>query len=555
MQKTCRNPWCQQPFEVTQKDLDLIEEISPSFNGKKESIPPPTLCPDCRQQRRLSLRNARHLYRNTCGLTGAPLITNVSPDKPFPVYAREAWLGDGWDAATYALERKDESFFAQMGELFRRVPRWGNYIENCENCDFCINSYGGKDSYLVVSAGDFERCLYAQRVFKSYECTDCTNLLQAELCHECLDSEDLHSCTFLQNCKQCQRCDFCLDCASCQDCLLCAGLRRKRYCVRNKQVTREEYEKIRAELLRNPTTLHTELARIALTVPHRANHIIACEGSTGDYLTHDKGVLRSFFVSNSEDAAEIYDSDHVTLSYSNSDADYYTECYEVGSAAWINHSAFCDNSIYLTDCYCCSTCSNCEHCFGCIGLKRKQYCILNKQYPREEYERLVPQIIEQMRKAGEWGEFFPVAISPFTYNESVAQEYFPLTREEVEEHGWKWKEEKDEMPKVSKVIPAQKLPDSIEEVPDDILNWAIECEATKRPFKIIRQELDFYRKMRLPIPHFHPDERHRRRMALRNPRKLWKRSCAKCGKEIETTYAPERPEIVYCENCYLKEVY
>ncbi len=160
-----------------------------------------------------------------------------------------------------------------------------------------------------------------------------------------------------------------------------------------------------------------------------------------------------------------------------------------------------------------------------------------------------------MRKAGEWGEFFPVAISPFTYNESVAQEYFPLTREEVEEHGWKWKEEKDEMPKVSKVIPAQKLPDSIEEVPDDILNWAIECEATKRPFKIIRQELDFYRKMRLPIPHFHPDERHRRRMALRNPRKLWKRSCAKCGKEIETTYAPERPEIVYCENCYLKEVY
>jgi hypothetical protein len=111
------------------------------------------------------------------------------------------------------------------------------------------------------------------------------------------------------------------------------------------------------------------------------------------------------------------------------------------------------------------------------------------------------------------------------------------------------------MPKVSRVIPAVKLPDAIDDVPDDILNWAIECEATKRPFRIIKQELDFYRKMKLPIPHLHPDERHRRRMALRNPRKLWKRPCMKCGKEMETTYAPERPEIVYCENCYLKEVY
>jgi len=200
-------------------------------------------------------------------------------------------------------------------------------------------------------------------------------------------------------------------------------------------------------------------------------------------------------------------------------------------------------------------------------MRHGQYCILNKQYTKEEYERLVPQIIEHMRKdnsggamnrgeaSGSWGEFFPVSLSPFAYNETVAQEYFPLTKEEILKRGWKWREERDEMPKVSKVIPAEKLPDSIDDVPDDILNWAIECEATKRPFKIIKQELDFYRNMKLPIPHFHPDERHRRRMALRNPRKLWTRSCMKCGKGMETTYQPSRPEIVYCEECYLTEVY
>jgi len=154
-----------------------------------------------------------------------------------------------------------------------------------------------------------------------------------------------------------------------------------------------------------------------------------------------------------------------------------------------------------------------------------------------------------------FGEFFPAEQSPFAYNETTAMEYFPLTEEEVLRRGLKWKNQTDEPPKVDRIIPAHQLPNAIDDIPDDILNWAIECKATGRPFRIIKQELDLYRAMRLPIPHLHPDERHRRRMALRNPRKLWQRKCAKCGKEIRTTYAPERPEIVYCEACYLAEVY
>lgn len=498
----------------------------------------------------------RHLYRNTCGLTGASVITNVSPDKPFPVYAREAWLGDGWEAQQYAIP-VDESkpFMQQVSTLFQSAPRWGNYIEHCENCDFCMNSYGGKDSYLVLSSGDFERCLYCQRAVKTYECVDCLNLLKSELCYECVDSEDLHTCTFLRHCKQCQQCDYCVDCTACKDCLLCVGLHRKRYCIRNMELTKAEYEKQREQLLRNRNGLLKELRAIGLRMPHVATHQIACEHVRGDNVFHSKNLSVAFYVTNSEDSTFVYDSDHVSISIDASDADYYTKCYEVGSAAWINHCAFCDNSIYLTDCYYCSTCANCDHCFGCIGLKRKQYCILNQQHTKEEYEQLVPQIIERMRNNSEWGEFFPVAISPFDYNETVAQEYFPLMKEEVLKRGWQWREEKDELPKVSKIIPATKLPVSIEETPDDIVNWAIECEITKRPFRIIKQELDLYRKMKLPIPHLHPDERHRQRMLLKNPRRLWKRPCMKCKKEMETTYAPDRPEIVYCEKCYLQEVY
>ena len=160
-----------------------------------------------------------------------------------------------------------------------------------------------------------------------------------------------------------------------------------------------------------------------------------------------------------------------------------------------------------------------------------------------------------MRATGEYGQFSPASSAPFAYNETTAQEYFPLTKEDALRAGFPWSDRADDVPEAKRVIPAAKLPGDIADIPDDILHWAMECEATKRPFKIIKQELDFYRQLRLPVPSLHPDERHKRRMALRNPRKLWDRTCAKCKKPITTSYPPSRPEIVYCEECYLAAVY
>ncbi|MBU0626695.1 hypothetical protein KKH82_04680 [Patescibacteria group bacterium] len=79
----------------------------------------------------------------------------------------------------------------------------------------------------------------------------------------------------------------------------------------------------------------------------------------------------------------------------------------------------------------CSCCRNIKDCFGCISLNNAQYCILNKQYTKVEYETLVPKIIEHMTKTEERGEFFPSSISPFGYNETVASEYYHLTKEEA----------------------------------------------------------------------------------------------------------------------------
>ncbi len=196
-----------------------------------------------------------------------------------------------------------------------------------------------------------------------------------------------------------------------------------------------------------------------------------------------------------------------------------------------------------------------KDCFGCISLKNDRYCILNKQYSKEEYEEMVPRIIEHMKKTGEWGEFPPMRVSKFGYNKTTAHLYYPLEKGAAVERGLKWMDTDPPPPKVSKTISADKLPDNIKDIPDLILDWAIECEVTGKPFRITEPELKFYRQQKLPIPRRYFYQRHLDRFRLRNPRKFWERGCGKCGETIRTTYAPERPEAVYCEKCYLATVY
>jgi hypothetical protein len=186
-----------------------------------------------------------------------------------------------------------------------------------------------------------------------------------------------------------------------------------------------------------------------------------------------------------------------------------------------------------------------------VGLKRASYCIFNKQYTKEQYEELAPRIIEHMQKTGEWGEFFPTEIASHAYNETIAPEYFPLAKEHVRERGWKWK---DADPK--QYLPANaELPDRSMDASDSIAKSTFACDRCGRNYRIIQQELALYRQMPVPLPALCSSCRHDDRMQRRTPYKLWSRKCAKCSSPIKTAFSPERPEIVYCEECYLKEVY
>ena len=124
-----------------------------------------------------------------------------------------------------------------------------------------------------------------------------------------------------------------------------------------------------------------------------------------------------------------------------------------------------------------------------------------------------------------------------------------------DKRGYNYKEKIDNVYTIT--LKAKDIPDNIKDINDSILDEVIECAKSGKAFKITPFELQFYRRMNIPIPHCHPDERYKERLSLRNPMILHKRQCMKegCTNSFETTYAPDRPEIIYCDGCYKKEVY
>jgi len=551
--KICRH--CSTSFPITDKDLEFYEKISPTFNGKKYIIPTPTLCPDCRQQRRLSFRNERKLYKRKCDATGRDIISMYSPDKPFKVYHQDYWWSDAWDPMDYGQDFDFErGFFEQFGELIGEVPKIHLSVFDMKNSDYTNQSSSLKNCYLLTNSADSNNCYYWAWLYHSAESVDSLKIWQSENCYQCIDCKNCYNLSYSQNCLDCRDSEYLEDCINCSHCFGCEKINGKQYWIFNKPYdTKAYFEKIEEIKQKKSDSKRNWHARIRKNINQ-----VNVENSIGNYLYDSKNCLFSFDIFNSEEVK--YSSD---LTYTQDVMDISFFGIHLNNALdsaiiWINAS----NIGFSCDCwsdvnnllYCFNCVNGTKNCFWCIGLRNKSYCILNKQYAKDEYEELVPKIIEHMQKTGEWGEFFPSSLSPFGYNETVAQEYYPFSRDVALQHLYNWSDYEAPFPKVEKIIPASKLPDDITKIPDDILNWAIECEVTKRPFRIIKQELEFYRKHNLSIPRRHPDQRHLDRMALRNPRKLFERKCDKCGKDMITTYAPDRPEKVYCEECYNREI-
>lgn len=415
---------------------------------------------------------------------------------------------------------------------------------------------GSKNCYSVKSGGWDENCYYGERVFNSKDAVDGVRIDDTSNCYDSYNIHDCYGIAFSNNVSDAKLSMYITDCKNVSDCIGCIWLENKNHYILNKPVTKEEFQSTWSNILSSSNYRQEFLKKYneLLTIfPRRALIIEWSEDAYGDEIFNSKNVWYGFGIRDVENTKYAYDEAGSRDTMDVNGDDLGELSYECSSNYAPRHTSFSFNNANVTDCYYVETSINLHNCFGCVGLHDKSYCILNKQYTKEEYEILVPKIIEKMIQDGEWGEFFPATMSPYGYNESEAMEYYPIDKEDVVKNWiFKWSDYIAPVPKVDKTIPGNKIPDDVSIIPDDVLNWAIECEVTKRPFRIIKQELEFYRKHWLPLPRRHPDQRHRDRMNLRHERNLYNRHCDKCQKVITTTYHPERPEKIFCEACYSK---
>ena len=559
MNKTCTA--CSAEFEILDKDLEMLEELSPKFGGVKYSFPPPTQCPDCRLQRRMAQVNQLNLYETKCAKSGDRIISNVHPDSPITVFKQEVWYSDDWDPLDYGREFDfSRPFFEQWHELMLAVPRPSllTGYEFDENCEYTNHAGKNKNCYLIFDSDENWDSYYSYSINQCKNCSDCFRTRKSELCYECVDCVKCYSSAYLQDSDNCSDSMFLKNCTACRNCLMCSNLKNKEYHVENKPVSKEEFEKFRA-ILGSHQALQQAKQRfdtLKIEFPQKFMHGLQNEDVLGDYIVNSKGAYKCF---DSEDMWDCRYCYQVFMPLKNSmdihecgDGERLYECgvmgYQAFDCAFSHHILGSINNIYYS-----SFCPHSKNCFGCSGARRKEYCILNKQYTKEGYEEMVARIIEYMKTTGEWGEFFPIEVSAFGYNESLVQDYYPLTKDEVKANGWNWFDGLEKIDQAEGMPVA--VPDSIGEVGDDITDQKLTCETSGKQYKIIPQEIEFYKQLNLPLPRKCFFERHKERQALRNKRVLHDRTCDKCGVDITTTYEPERPEKVYCEKCYLADVY
>ena len=580
--KTCQN--CKTDFALDDEDVGFYEKIG---------VPLPTFCHMCRAQRRFAFRNDRKLFKVRDHFTGKEIFSLYPAEAGRPVVTQDEWNGDSWNPMDKGRDYDfSRTFFQQFFELEREVPIYNLNVQFMVNSDYSGNATALKNCYLIFNSNNSEDCMYGNAVDRSKDCVDTSFVVKGEQCYESLWVESSYRSIFSNECSESSDIWFSKNCVGCNNCIGCVNLRNESYMIFNKKYSKEEYEAHKTALRLGTHSgmegLREQSLEFWKQFPNKFAQGTKNIDSTGTYVTNSKNVKDSYLVRGGENV-RYSQYQQVPTTKDSYDVCIWGEnvelCYETAICgdnayglkfcvdSWPNNRD-CEYSFYL---------KNCTNCFGCVGLKKKEYCIFNKQYTKEEYVALRSKIIEQMNalpyedvqgnKYG-YGEFFPAAFSSFGYNNTPAQEQMPLTKEQALAFGYPW----IEVDKGSHAItlPASELPDSIYDVEESMTKEILGCESCGGAYRILPAELSFYKKIVLPLPRLCHNCRHDRRIAFRLKMGMYEASCMcagshsdngayvnlaahdhgeeLCTRRFETGYDPASGMIVYCEHCYQEEV-
>ena len=563
MNKQCQN--CKTEFVIEQEDIDFYQKIQ---------VPPPTFCPKCRLQRRLTWFNLTTLYKRKCDLCGEEKISMYSPEAPYKVYCFKCWWSDNWDPFEYGRDYDfKKPFFEQFDELLHEAPVSGLSLDSFTGESISYHNYVGhlKNCYLLFWADFNEDCHYGFYLYQNKNLADCSLLTSCEFSYDLTHGYKNNRCVGSIDLSESIDCYFMRDSRNCQNCFGSANLRNKKYHIFNKPFTKEEYSKEIQKWDLGSYKTYQEAKKLSEEhwkrfppMPIFEDFNVNC---TGNRIYDSKNCKECFEVQGAKDSKylmmmidpttnDCYDvsgwGQNLALSYDSGvvggDSSEIKFCHDSGIDLY--HAEYCKSSV------------GGSHKFGCVSAKKGKYCILNKLYKEDDFWKLREKIIKHMndmpytdkkRRVYRYGEFFPIELSPHAYNETIASKFSPLSQDEITASGYRWRE-----PDIKEYVVTKKaadLPDHIKDVEEKILQEVIGCAVCSRGFKITKFELDFLRKMNLPLPRRCPFCRIGEKLDFWVKEfNLIKKICDKCGTEFDSPHYKEEVSYILCKKCYLEEV-
>ena len=530
--RNCKN--CSEPFTVRPEDAAFYEKIG---------VPWPTWCPGCRHIRRHGHINDYVFYARKCSCCDKSLVSIFPPAAEYRVYCQDCFYSEARDDKAEGRPwDPNRPFFEQFDELMHAAPQMGIIGRNNQNCDYCESVANCKDCYLISECSNCEDSLYSYWIQKTISSVDCCYTHECERCYELADCFNCYNLYYSSNCSQCTDSFFLEGCTGCSDCVGCTNLRHKKFHIFNKAYNeatyRSELLKLKLDTRNGLTVMRTKFDRFLVSQPRKAVQVHNIENCHGDYVRNAKNCHHVFHCYDAEDCAY---GEHVwrgakycmDANTSGRAAEWIYECTNCGIDT--NNVKFCRYCWSSVDIEYCNQCFSGKNLFGCVSLKPgAQYCILNRQYSPEDYAATVEKIKARMTADGEYGEFFPLAISLFGFNNSVSFDEGLYTEADVRDKGWKWENEEPGT-RGKGTIDMDAVPGSSAAADESILKQVLTCTECDRNYRLTSREFQFYRSQNLPVPVVCFDCRHRNRLSRRNRKSFREILCSSCrGKTLTT---------------------
>lgn len=560
-QRTCKwsgsHPHCEDEFKITSEDISFLKMLR---------VPAPNFCPTCRRIRRLVHMSMMNLSKRPCEAPAhAEKMIAVFPEEcPFPVYDYQYFIGDEFDpfsfGVTYDNNKSSMQTLFDLRKIFP-MPSFLNRDPSSLNSEYSSGGRDNKNCYFTMGCYTVEDVWYSSLIHKSRMIMDSRGVKNSEFVYNGLFSDHIYKSSFVYFSANCTDSMFLFDCRNCVNCFGCANLRNAKYCVYNEQLSKEQYEAfIKSIHPMSHDALYeykNKFWKLVKKLPMNGPHNVGSENVSGVNISRSKNLFDIVEADNSEHVRHaegiMSHKDSMDIMFSGGHSSNLYGTINIGSqSSNVRFSVsckFCIDSEFIFNS------KNLSNCFMCFGLQNKSYCVLNTQYTSEEYFEIVDEIKSQMIQNGEYNDGLGLEFSAQAYNFSMAQIAYPLTNEEIEKLGGYVAKEQEINTHGLETLSKENLLPTIEETTDDIIEKAIICEISKRPFRIVASELSFYRQMGLPLPTMHPILRIEEQYRIAPNGKKYKAICQKCNKDIESIFNPDRDFVLYCEKCYQSEVY